>query len=330
MIDMHLDNIDRKLLSLVQLEFPLTREPYADLGQRLDINENQVLKHIERLKAKGIIRQIGPVFDARSLGYLTTLVAVRVPESKLDKAEQVIIEHPGVSHGYQRDHYFNIWFTLAIPNTADIEIEIKKLTNSIEAEAIFTLPAKKVFKIGAYFDVDGDNQPTESTPVQSSNTLYQKVELSQRDKSIINALQQNLPPTPTPFTDISAQLSIEVEDFLAQCRSLQQRGIMRRFGASVNHRLAGFKANAMACWLASPDKVDILGQKLASLQEVSHCYERKTNSLWPYNLFAMIHSQRKEVCQEIASKVSRETGTADYVLLFSTKEFKKTRVKYLV
>ncbi len=118
--------------------------------------------------------------------------------------------------------------------------------------------------------------------------------------------------------------------FLAQCQSLKQRGIMRRFGAAVNHRKAGFKANAMTCWVAPPEKVDAAGRKLASLKEVSHCYERKTNPLWRYNLFAMIHGHTEKACQEIASKVSEETGLTDYAMLFSTREFKKTRTKYLV
>jgi DNA-binding Lrp family transcriptional regulator len=129
---------------------------------------------------------------------------------------------------------------------------------------------------------------------------------------------------------MSTKLGIDVKDLLVQCQLLKQRGVIRRFGAAINHRQAGFKANAMTCWIAPPDVVDVAGQKLASLREVSHCYERKTNPLWQYNLFAMIHGHSKEACQEIADKVSRETGLIDYVRLFSTKEFKKMRIKYLV
>ena len=112
---MNLSSIDRKLLNLLQAEFPLSREPYTDLGLRLGIDRDEVIHRIEQLKAKGIIRQISPVLDARSLGYQTTLVAMRVAESQLDKAAQLIMEHPGVSHGYERNHHFNLWFTLAIP-----------------------------------------------------------------------------------------------------------------------------------------------------------------------------------------------------------------------
>src|SRR3972149_576846 len=111
MSSMKLDSIDRKLLNLLQAEFPLTVEPYAELGWQLGIDGEEVIHRIEQLKVAEIIRQISPILDARSLGYRSTLVAMRVAESRLDKAAQVIVEHPGVSHAYQRDHQFNFWFT---------------------------------------------------------------------------------------------------------------------------------------------------------------------------------------------------------------------------
>ena len=330
MSNMSLDNIDRKLLSLLQVEFPLTAEPYADLGLRLGLNGDEVIHRIVQLKASGIIRQISPVLDARRLGYRVTLVAMRVPETRLDKAAQLIIEHPGVSHGYERDHHFNLWCTLAIPPTADLDTELKRMTSPIDVDTVFALPAIKLFKIGAFFAMDEDGQTTADTIAQPGGVLPQEVELSEADRLIINELQQDLPLVPRPFAAISSRLGIDVEDLLAHCRSLKQRGIMRRFGAAINHNRAGFKANAMTCWIVPPDKIDAAGQKLASLQEVSHCYERKTNTSWPYNLFAMIHGRTRETCQDIAGKVSHEMGLTDYVMLFSTREFKKVRVKYLV
>ena len=327
---MHLDSIDKKLLDLMQTQFPLAAEPYANLGKRLGIDSDEVIHHVEQLKAEGIIRQISPVLDARRLGYQTTLVAMKIDETQLDRAERLIGQHAGISHGYERDHYFNFWFTLAIPFTADIESELEQLTSPIGAEAVFALPAVKVFKIGAYFNMAGDRQTTVATVAQPRRVLPLKVKLSPADRLVINELQQDLPLIPSPFTAMSARLNMDVEDFLAQCQSLLQRGIMRRFGAAINHRRAGFKANAMTCWVAPSDMLEIIGRKLASLPEVSHCYERKTNPLWQYNLFAMIHGHTREICQEIVSKVSRQTGLTDYVLLYSTKEFKKVRTKYLV
>ena len=328
MSNVNIDAIDRKLLNLMQAAFPLTTEPYADLGQQLGIDRDKVLHRIEGLRSQRMIRRISPVLDARSLGYQTTLVAMRIADNQLERAERIIAEHPGVSHGYERNHYFNVWFTLAVPPTADMETELEQITGPIGADAAFSLPAIRLFKLAVYFDMEGNHQPSAAKP--SGGSLNQRVELSETDRRVINEIQQDLPLVPRPFTAMAERLNMDVEDFLAQCRSLVQRGIMRRFGAAVNHRQAGFKANAMTCWVAPPEIVESAGRMLASLPEVSHCYERKTNLQWQYNLFAMIHSHTKEACREIASRVSRDIGLNDAVLLFSTKEFKKVRVKYLV
>lgn len=308
----------------------MTNEPYSALGQRLGIDGSEVIPRIKRLKEEGIIRQIGPILEARRLGYQSTLVAMTVEVSELDRAEQLISQHPGVSHGYERNHHFNLWFTLAVPPESDIMTELKLLTSSFKAKVVFTLPAVKVFKIGAYFNMDGGGLPMADTMTQSDSVLLQEAELAQTDRLVINELQQDLPLVTMPFDTMAVRLGMNEEHFLMQCQSLLQRGIIRRFSASINHNRAGFKANAMVCWIVPPDSVDVAGRQLASLPEVSHCYERKTNPLWQYNLFAMVHSHTREVCYEIVSEVSHRIGFIDYILLFSTKEFKKTRIKYLV
>lgn len=327
---MYLDNLDRKLLNLVQTKFPLTTEPYANLGLQLGIDGDEVLHRIKQLKAKGIIRQISPVLDARSLGYQTTLVAMSMAESQLHKAARLLIEHPGISHGYERDHHFNLWFTLALPPEVGMKAELQKLSTLIGAEVMLELPALKLFKIGAYFDLAGDEQLMPGISAVPPSVLCQKADLSPTDKAVINELQQELPLVKRPFGRMSVRLTMEVGKFLAHCHSLQQRGIMRRFSASIRHNNVGFRANAMTCWVAPPEVVEIAGRKAAAFREVSHCYERKTSPLWPYNLFTMIHGHTREDCQTIADKISRETGLDENVMLFSVKEFKKARVKYLL
>jgi DNA-binding Lrp family transcriptional regulator len=311
-----LNRLEARLLDLIQAEFPLSGEPYAELGRRLGISPDEVIERIERLKAAGIIREIGPVLDSRCLGYQTTLVAMKVNQDYLDKASEIINEHPGISHGYEREHQFNLWFILSLPPGADLEGELQCLSQAIGAEIAFSLPALKRFKIGAHLSEGGLPQPAK---------------LSAIDRRVINELQQDLPLTPAPFGGMAARLNMNVAEFLARCQSLLPRGIMRRFGAAVNHREVGFRANAMACWVAPPEIIDAAARKLVNLREVSHCYERKTNPSWRYNLFAMIHGHTTgEACREIADSVSRQTGLEDYVLLFSSREFKKKRVKYLI
>jgi DNA-binding Lrp family transcriptional regulator len=322
-----LDDASRKLLSRLQTEFPLSSEPYADLGVRLGISHDEVISLIKQLKEQGIVRQISPVLDARRLGYQPILIAMRVAGENLVRMEQLIIAHPGISHAYERDDYFNLWFTLATGTGDNPDSELEQLTNSVEVAAKMTLPAVKIYKIGAYFAADEDGH---GTALPQVNVLPDKAELSGVDRAVINELQQDLPLTHRPFSAMAARLGMTEGDFLDRCRSLQQRGIMRRYGAAINHRNAGYKANAMTCWIAPDEKVDAFGEKLAILKQVSHCYERKTNPQWKYNLFAMIHGRTRGECRKIARMVSANTGLGDYIMLFSTREIKKTRIKYLV
>lgn len=323
-----MDITDRKLLNLIQTDFSFIPEPFEDLARRLDTSTDEVIRRIGKLKERNVIRMIGPVLDSRSLGYHSTLVAMEVPGTELEKTERIIAAHPGVSHGYERNYRYNVWFTLVLPPVASVDAELKRLKLATGALAAFSLPAIKVFKIGAYFDMDDEGNDVQVNRHKSPN--FKRVDLSVTDKIIINELQQDLALIPSPFSAMALKTGMDLDSFLSGCRSLQQRGVIRRFSASIAHRNAGFTANAMTCWSVPPEETDAAGQKLASLKEVSHCYLRQTNRIWRYNLFAMVHGKSRELCLKIAEKVSGETGLKDYSLLFSTKEFKKTRVKYVV
>jgi len=329
-----LDNLDKHLLNVIQAEFPLSLEPFSALGAQLGMASDEVLHRIDRLKAVGIIRLIGPVLNPRRLGYQTTLVAAEVPLEWLNEAGQIISRHAMVSHCYQRQHHFNLWFTLAMLVTRDIEAEVRKLGNSIKSEVTVNLPAIKIFKIGAYFNIGGGSSDL-SLPVKRGNLSSDAGNdnnLSTTDRAVINALQHDMPLYEKPFDMMSAKLSMDPDIFMRHCQNLLERGIIRRFSASVNHKKLGFTANAMACWEVPADAVDTAGKKIATFAEVSHCYERRNNRLWPYNLFAMTHGHNKENCRAVIDKICSETGLNrnETVLLFSTKEIIKTRIHYKV
>ncbi|MDD4873749.1 MAG: hypothetical protein PHE15_02085 [Dehalococcoidales bacterium] len=325
---MNPDNKNRELVTLLQSFFPLTVQPYKDIGLALRINEQEVITLISGLKAEGIIRQIGPIFSTKRLGYKTTLAAMEVAEDKLEEASRAILKHPGISHGYVRDNRFNLWVTLA--TSKDIDLELATLAEQVGADVYLNLPVVNFFKLCALFNVGGDERSEVILNHTNEKSDKQEDDLSPEDKKIINEIQQDLPLVSQPFAGMSANLGIGEEEFLSRCQSLGQRGIMRRFGAAVNHRKAGYIANAMTCWQVSPDKVEDIGKKLSAQTQVSHCYERKTNPLWRYNMFAMIHGYSEDECRQVAEKVSSETGLNDYTMLFSTREIKKTRIKYIV
>ena len=322
------NTIDDKLLGLLQNGFPLTAEPYSDLGSKIGVMGEEVIRRIAVLKAKGIVRQISPVLDARKLGYQSTLIAMKVGKEKTDLAEKTLSRHPGVSHAYERDHEFNIWFTLSVPLSVDIETESQKLSSLIEAEAAFALPAVRVFKLRTNFGPDEDNYVEAET--EQTNVITERVDLSKLERRVINALQEDLPLSNNPFLNFAEVLNIRVDDLLGHCRSLLRRGVIRRYGASINHYKAGYRANAMTCWKVPINRVETVAAGIISLRQVSHCYERATNSSWSYNLYAMIHGSSKMVCMETVNRIHDGSGISDFAVLFSTREFKKTRIKYLV
>jgi siroheme decarboxylase len=326
---LEMDATDTELLVLTQKQFPLTPTPFDDLGRKLAIRGSEVIQRIQGIKNRGIIRQISPVLDARKLGYQSTLAAMKLPEKYLTQARQTISYHPGISHAYQRNHDFNLWITLSVRREASLDAELDKLAVSTGAETIMALPALRIFKLQAFFGKSGDDQPeiTMNTPLYDNT---EKPELSWLDKAVINESQQDLPLISQPFNLLASRLSIQVDDLLKVYQSLLKRGVMRRFGAAVNHRQAGYQANAMACWVVARDKLEIVGKRLASFHEVSHCYERRTNPAWQYNLFAMIHGHTPEACFRVVNAVSSETGLREHIILFSTQEIKKTRIKYQV
>ncbi|UNC92945.1 siroheme decarboxylase subunit beta [Candidatus Contubernalis alkaliaceticus] len=153
--------------------------------------------------------------------------------------------------------------------------------------------------------------------------------LTNQEKKIVSFLQEDLPLDPRPFENLADSLGIEEEELLVKVKELQDRGLLRRIGAVVRHYHAGYRYNAMGCWQVEESLVDEVGSKMSAYSEISHVYQRPAfPPHWPYNLFTMIHGKSKEECQDTAEKISKETGTKDFNLLYSIKEFKKTSMRY--
>ena len=152
--------------------------------------------------------------------------------------------------------------------------------------------------------------------------------LTDLEKKIIASIQEDMAITARPYLKISKKLGISEETLLETLRKLSERGIIRRFGATLRHQKTGFTANAMAAWQVDEDRIEAVGNKMASFKQVSHCYRRNPTERWPYNLYTMIHANDKESCRRVARRMSQETEVKDYALLFSRKELKKTSMVY--
>ena len=148
-----LDDTDRKILNRIQSDFPITSRPYLSIAEQLGLSEQDVIRRLTRLKNHDIIRRIGGNFYPEKLGFVSTLCAARVPEDKIDRFADVVNRYTGVTHNYERDSVFNIWFTFIAPSRADIAEKLAEISRETGVTEILNLPATDVFKIRAQFDL---------------------------------------------------------------------------------------------------------------------------------------------------------------------------------
>ena len=152
--------------------------------------------------------------------------------------------------------------------------------------------------------------------------------IDELDRKIISHIQGDLPLDFQPFSILAERMGISEKRLIERVKYLKGKGIIRRFGATLRHQEAGFGANAMVAWVVPEDRIEEAGKTMAQFREVTHCYERRPQKDWKYNVYTMIHGDSREECHRIAQDLSRRTGISDYALLFSEKEFKKTSMEY--
>lgn len=152
--------------------------------------------------------------------------------------------------------------------------------------------------------------------------------MTELDRRIIKILQDDLPLVEAPYEEIAGRLGISQEELLDRIRYMKEKGVLRRFGATLRHQRVGYVANAMSAWVVPEERLEEVGKLLASYPQVTHCYERPPAPGLPYNLYAMIHGRDPEDCRRIAREVARLTAVQEYVLLFSSKENKKSSMQY--
>lgn len=152
--------------------------------------------------------------------------------------------------------------------------------------------------------------------------------LSELEMKILSSIQGDIPVTKKPFLELAEKIGTTEKIFLEKLNALYSKGVIRRFGATLRHQKSGYLSNAMVAWKVEEDRVEEVGKKMASFRQVSHCYRRNPTKTWPYNLYTMVHAKDEKSCFKIAEKISDETSTDTYSLLFSRRELKKTSMQY--
>jgi DNA-binding Lrp family transcriptional regulator len=325
-----LDDLDKRLLNLMQGSFPIAPRPYAHVAAEAGLTEDEAMERVRYLLDARIVRQVTPIFDTRALGYSSMLVAAKVDPDNPWRAARVINEHPGVSHNYLRDHEFNIWFTIATEPDSPLGLDgtLEVLGRIAGAESIRQLPTLKLFKIRMDLEMEGSTADLATAVEAAPPAETERQPYDGFDVAVIRALQGDMPVIAEPFAPAAEALGISQERLLGHLSGMQERRLLRRVAAILFHRRAGFSANGMGVWKVADEHIMELGPRMAAFRGISHCYQRPTYADWPYSIFTMAHGRSKDECDAILDSIANETGVHERATLYSSTEFKKIRLLY--
>jgi len=325
-----LDDLDKRLLNLMQGSFPIAPRPYEHVASQAGITEQEAIDRVNRLLEERIIRQVTPIFDTRALGYSSMLVAAKVDPKNPWRAANIINAHPGVSHNYLRNHEFNIWFTIATEPGSPLGLDgtLEVLASEAGAESVRQLPTLQLFKIRMDLEMEGGTDALARAVEVAPPAETEPQPYDEFDMAVIRATQGDMPVVPEPYAPAAQALDISQEELLAHLQRMQERRLLRRVAAILFHRRAGFSANGMGVWKVPDERIMELGPRMAAYRGISHCYQRPTYQDWPYSIFTMAHGRSKEECDAILDSIAEQTGIAERATLYSSTEFKKIRLLY--
>ncbi|MBI4266588.1 MAG: hypothetical protein HY657_19640 [Acidobacteria bacterium] len=308
----------------VQDAVPLCARPFDELGQRLELPSSDVLRQLRTWSSEGKLREISAVLEGSLLGYESALCAAAVPEQDLPHVIGVVNAHPTVTHNYLRDHAYNLWFTIAVPQAMGLDETLARLERHAEAR-FFSARRRRTYKVGVNFDLlSGEN----STTVQDLPDLA-PLDLSARDERFFRALQTPLPVVERPFAAL-ADLAACGEEELLEFARRHLGGAIRRYVATFHQRRLGVRGNAMVVWNVSSQALDEAGRRLAQVPQVSHCYARERLPGFPYALYSMVHGPDDASCRNLVGRLASIVGIDDYAVLVTKRELKKCRLRYFL
>ncbi len=325
-----LTDLDKRLLNLMQGQFPIAPRPYQHVAAEAGVSEEEAMAAVSRLLDERIIRQVTPIFDTRALGYSSMLVAAKVDPENPWRAAAVINSHPGVSHNYLRNHEFNIWFTIATEPESELGLEgtLQVLAREAGAESVRQLPTLKLFKIRMDLEMEAGTDALAKAAEAAEPAEIDAQPYDDLDRAMIRALQGDMPVIAEPYAPAAAALGIGQDELLDHLRGMRERRLLRRVAAILFHRRAGFSANGMGVWKVPDERIMELGKRMAAFRGISHCYQRPTYADWPYSVFTMAHGRSKEECDAILDSIAADTGVSERATLYSSTEFKKIRLLY--
>jgi siroheme decarboxylase len=308
------------LLNDWQRDFPVTAQPFAQIGDKVGADETAVLAALKRLQARGAISRVGAVLAPRRIG-ASTLAALAAPVAEIERIAAKVSARPEVNHNYQREHSYNLWFVATAADTASLAAALAAIERDTGC-AVIALPLEQEYHIDLGFDLKSAHKHHAHIPDTSARAT------DAPERQLIAALQAGLELVPRPFGRLAERAGMSEEEVLGRIAAWLDEGLIKRFGVVVRHHELGYRANAMVVFDLPDAEVDRIGLQLAAEPGVTLCY-RRTRSLpeWPYNLYCMVHGRSREEAQPVIERLGRLAGVPGQAL-FSTRRFKQCGARY--
>ncbi len=316
-------DIDRALLNDFQRDVPVVARPFAAMGRRLGIAEDDVITRLSALAERAAISRFGATCRPNTAG-ASTLAAVAAADCDVELMAGVINAQEGVNHSYLRENAWNIWFVATGPDRAHVDRTLSRIARQTGLR-VLDLPLVEPFNIDLGFDLDGSRAAI--LPRRPVRVPKCPQRLDAEDRCLLQALSSGLPITRAPFAALKDCCGLSERDALARTERLIAGGTITRFGVIVRHRALGWRANAMVVWQLPPDEASTVGPHLAAVPGVTLCYQRRAvPDAWPYTLYCMIHGRSREDALQVLDTARALPGLAGvaHEVLFSLRCFKQT------
>ncbi|GIX28317.1 MAG: heme biosynthesis protein [Burkholderiales bacterium] len=316
-------DLELALLNCYQRNFPLVPRPFDVLARELGTSPERVLRTLAMLKERRIVSRIGATFRPNTVG-ASVLGALAVPEDRLEAVAGMVSGYPEITHNYEREHRYNLWFVATAPN----EARLSALVQEIELRArlpLLELPLLEDYHIDLGFDLAADGAPGRCPSRRSLPPRPHRVDLDGPAHVLVEGLQRGLPLTERPYAALGEAAGIEEEATLARLRDWLAAGVIQRLGVIVHHHELGYRANAMVVWDVPEAELPQAVDALLAWDFVTLCYRRPRRPPdWPYNLFCMIHGRdRNRVLERVELLAESDLDRYPHEVLFSRRRFKQ-------
>ncbi len=314
-----MDDLDRRLLTLIQKGIPLKPRPFEILAHRTGTDHAEVLLRLYRFKKNGLIQSIRTVFDNQKLGYQSVLAALQVTDAEREEAIRLICAEPLVTHLSLHRHDLNLWFIQHASLGKSLQRGLVDLKQKTNASRALQFPLLRIYK----------NQIADEEMIEFGGCAETEINsLTEDEAACIWALQQDFPLTDDPFQKWADQLGWTETKFVSLMQSLSERGILKRISAEANLKpLTDNPARMMVVWQVPGEKADAIGEQVAAWQDVRHCCRRIANVGFPYSIFALIHTSQISECARIIKEIQIQIGPWPHLILVREKELKKSKLR---